>query len=702
MPKQTLKPPIAKRTRHYVPFGKHKSEKRGNGIMNPAKKLLDQYFWMRSDDRSSQKVLNHLQKENKYTENVMKQHQTQTDEIFQEMKSNLQETYDSYPFPHAKWDSEWKYFIRNVEGKSYPIHCRISGDKTEILLDENEIAHGKETFDLSGFSISDDEKYMLYGTDETGNEKYNLEIVDISTRQKISHNLPEIPYCDYHFHEDVIFYTQSDSANRVCELWRYDMKSKENVMMYSNDDELISVGISCSCDQEYFFVEASSFDTSDIYYFTSDDYTMKQFTPREEGVLYDVEHHQDHFFVITNRGDCPNFKIMITPDTRTSVDNWEVFVPYNSDVFITGLFPLEHFLIMKYKYLGDIFLNVIAYKDDRYLLENMWTIEIDDPIKNISYVDVDIYDTTKIFYVHRSLNTPNTLFQYDLITRETKNLRQHPVPNYDKTLYETKRIYATSHDSKQVPMSLVYKKDMFQPGKNPLYLYGYGSYGHTVNPNFVKNMLPLINRGFVYVIAHVRGGSFLGYDWYTQGKMMTKMNTFLDFIGCAEHLVQEGYTYPKGITIEGRSAGGLLVGASMVLRPDLFNTVVAGVPFVDVLNTMSDPSIPLTTPEWEQWGNPNREDHFEYMSKYCPYRNITAQEYPNVLALAGLNDPRVQYWEPAKFVAKLRYYDKSKNNVILLKTEMNEGHFGGMDRYKYLKEYAFQHSFVLSTYFKNI
>ena len=358
---------------------------------------------------------------------------------------------------------------------------------------------------------------------------------------------------------------------------------------------------------------------------------------------------------------------MKTELNKTSIENWKEFIEYQSSIFITGLEELQNYLLVTFKENGDSFIKVIPFGDGKYNLDKSYIIDINDDIKNISLVGMSIYDTTKLIYVHNSLNTPSTLYKYNLITKETELLRQREVPFFNKELYETKRIFAPSHDKVNIPMSIVYRKDLFKKdGTNPLYLYGYGSYGHTVDPSFKSTIIPLLDRGFVYVISHVRGGSFLGFKWYEDGKMERKINTFHDFNACAEHLIRENYTFDKGITIEGRSAGGLLVGAAMTMRPDLYNTVIAGVPFVDVMNTMCDPTIPLTIPEWEQWGNPNQQKYYDLMIQYSPYDNIRDNNYPHILALGGLNDPRVAYWEPAKFIAKLRHHNDSSNNNIML------------------------------------
>jgi len=606
------------------------------------------------------------------------------------------------PHGYDGWNSKYYYFTRTIEGKSYPIHCRIdkSLNKEEILLDENILAKGKSSFDLSNFQINDDNEIMSYGIDETGDEKYKLKFIEISTNKEIDHNIPDIVYCDYFWHKNFIFYTKGNDTNRMYQIWKYNIETKENTKIYQNDDELVEISISRSNNHEYFFISAGSYNTSDIYYFTDSDPTIKQFTNKVDGLKYTVDYHEGKFLITTNKDNSHNFKLMKADINKTSIEYWCEFIEYDESIYITGIEELKNYVLLIYKKNGDNFIKIIPFVNDQYEFENSHILDITDDIKNISLISLDIYDTEAIIYSHNSLNTPSTLYQYNLNKRDTILLRQKEVPFYNKDLYVTKRIFIKSHDNTMVPISLVYKKELFKhDGTNPLYLYGYGSYGITVTPDFNSLILPLLDRGFIYVIAHVRGGSFLSYKWYEDGKMEKKMNTFLDFISCAEYLIENKYTNKNAITIEGRSAGGLLVGACLVMRPDLFKTVVAGVPFVDVMATMSDPSLPLTTPEWEQWGNPNQQIHFDNMIKYCPYSNIKNAIYPNILALGGLHDPRVAYWEPAKFIAKIREFN-SGNNLSLLKIEMDEGHFGGMDRYKYWKEIAYQYAFVFKTYDK--
>ena len=732
----SIKIPTALRKLVNVPFGFVDGESRGVNLMNPPIFLEDNYHWLRNDSRDDPKVLSYLEEENNYTKKIMTKHKLHENNMFEEIKSHVNENYESYPYPQGDggWKSVYRYYTRTVEGKSYPIYCRkdMINDKEEMLLDVNVLAEGKTNYDVSSFSVTDNHKIMTYGVDENGSEKYRLIVKDINSKEELEHNIPNLMYCSYFWHNNYVYYEMGDDTNRMFQVWRYNFLTKENELIYQNDDELTSVGISMSNDKKYFFVSVSSYDSGEMYYFTEDNPELKLITKRIEKVLYSVTHHEGKLIIVTNMDDCINFKIMYTELENPGVENWREFIPYDESMYIKGVDEYKNHLLIIYRQNGTNKIRVIKLEDGCYNFNSMYDVSLDnegqeqldflrnylnkgedpnvleienkikeleeDMIRSVDLNSLDIYDTNIIWFSHDYLDTPVTLYEFNLDTKERKVLREKKIPNFDKDQYESKRIYAKSHDGVQVPMSIVYKKNLFHKnGSNPLYLYGYGSYGHTVDPDFSAKILPLLNRGFVYVIAHVRGGSFLGYKWYEAGKMKTKMNTFKDFIACAEHLISEKYTFEKGITIEGRSAGGLLVGACMTLRPDLFRTVIGGVPFVDVLNTMSDPSIPLTTPEWEQWGNPNQKEYFDYMKQYSPYDNIKETEYPNGLMLAGLNDPRVAYWEPAKFVAKLRHH-KTDENLLLLKTEMEEGHFCGSDRYKYIRELAFSYTFVLKTY----
>ena len=692
--------PVAIRKRHKVKLGAVSTD-RGKNLMKPPVMLDDYYYWLRSDNRDSTEVLNYLKDENKYTDYVMKDNKHQVESMFCELKSHINETDDTYPKPKLNWDNPYRYFTRTIEGKSYPLYCRknTSTQTEEILLDVNTLAEGKTNYDVTSFEVTRENDLMSYGVDETGDEKYRLVIKNIDTGQEISHTIPELMYCSYFWFHYYIFYEVADETNRLYQIWVYDALTGAKNMIFENLNSTENVSISMSNDEEYFFITNSSYDTSEIYYFHKFNFDPMLFAPKQKGVLYDVFQHGNKFLIVTNKDNCRNFKIMwCYVGSSTHMKNWKEFIPYNDNEYIKDIETFKDFILITVRENGTNKVRVIPSKDNNYEFEKSYYLSLGANDKNIDLACLDIYETDKIWFSHESLNTPPTLYEYHLKNKVYTPLKEKKVLRFDSVKYHSERIYAKSHDNALVPMSIVYKKDLFSKnGKNPLYLYGYGAYGCTVDPNFNTTLLPLLDRGFVYVIAHVRGGSFLGYKWYEDGKMEHKMNTFKDFIACAEHLIDQKYTYSTGITIEGRSAGGLLVGACLTMRPDLFHTVIGGVPFVDALNTMSDPSIPLTTEEWEQWGNPNQEKYYNLMKKYSPYDNIKKTNYPHVLFLAGLNDPRVAYWEPAKFIAKLRHHRQNKN-MLLLKTEMDEGHFGGSDRYKYLEQEAFSYVFVLKTY----
>ncbi|VVU94495.1 Prolyl oligopeptidase, N-terminal beta-propeller domain [seawater metagenome] len=700
--------PHAKRVKYNVPFG-NVDDNRGQNLIDPPKMVEDHYYWLRDDKRENEEILNHLKKENAYTENVMSKNKEVIESMYADLLSHIKEDDSSLPLPHGEggWDSKYYYFSKKKKGLSYPIHCRINKEsgQEQVILDENILANGKETFDLSSFKITKDHQFMSYGIDETGNEKYQLKIINIDSNTQIEHKIPELSYCSYFWHKNHIYYLLGDEKNRLYQLWKYNLNDHMSIKLFQVDNELIDVSASITEDKSHIFISANSYETDDIYCLLTDDEKMeiKQFTPKIEGHKYSLAYHKGLYFITTNLDDSRNFKIMIADEIGVKTNKWKDFINYSENIYIKGVDVLEKHLLISYSENGNNMVRVIPQKNSNskhnyYNLSESYNIETNQDIKNIEYIELGIYNTNTILYSENTLKTPYSIYKLNLDNKELECVKVKEVPNFNSNLYEVKRLKAPSHDGVLVPISIIYRKDKFtQNGNNPLYLYGYGSYGCTVDPDFDVKIIPLLDRGFVYAIAHVRGGSFLGYKWYEDGKMFKKKNTFLDFTSCAEYLIKEKYTGEKKITIEGRSAGGLLVGAAMVMKPKLFRTVIAGVPFVDVLNTMSDPSIPLTTQEWEQWGNPNNLESFNYMKEYSPYDNIDVNSYPHILALAGLNDPRVAYWEPAKFVNKLRYYN-TNNNLMLLKVEMEEGHFGGMDRYKYLKELAFQYAFVLETY----
>ena len=681
----------------------------------------DNYFWLRDDSRTNPDVLNFLNSENDLVDKLMEPTKELQAKLYNEIKSYVKESYDSLPIPSGNkgWNSDYYYWVRTEEGKSYPIHMRTkqSDQSIETLLDENLLAKGHNTFDITGFEITNDHKYMSYGLDLDGSEDYDLKIIDIETKTEIVHTIPlnltkKLSYCDYFWYEEnssyYIYYILHNETRKSYKLMRYDLQNLTHLEIFCDPNQLFEVSAGTSDDNRYIMISSNSGSTHNVYMFENNKPSeLKNITPIRTDHKYSVEIHNSTVFIITNKDGATNFKIMRCDLSDTNESKWQEYSlcdEYlgNKDINIRGIKVLKDYLLILYKTNGNSHIKVVPVENN-YDLSNSYEIEVPN-VESINLVGLDIYDTNEIIITYQDLKRPSTMTKYILEKDKQKIkqtiLRTREVPNYNQSLYETKRLYADSHDGKKVPISIIYRKDNFKAdGSNPLYLYGYGSYGITVDPTFKSSILPLLDRGFIYAIAHVRGGSFLGTEWYEDGKMLKKMNTFKDFISCAEHLIDKSYTSTGNIVIEGRSAGGLLVGAALTMRPDLFKTVIAGVPFVDVLNTMCDPTIPLTTPEWEEWGNPNEKIYYDYMRQYSPYDNIKNTSYPNILALGGLNDPRVQYWEPAKFIAKLREYDQDpKSGIKILKTEMEQGHFGNTDRYKYIKETAFNYAFVFYTF----
>ena len=682
--------PTIKRIPHQVFFGKMDGVFRGENAMFPGIYREDNYFWLRN--KESQEVLDVLHKENDYTRFIMNGQESTQNNLYQELLSNVKEDYDSLPLPqsHLKegWKSKYYYFSRTLTGKSYHLHCRVNmeNNEEEILLDENNLAFEKKSFHLKSFRVNEEQKLMSYCVDYNGSENYNLVIQSIKTKENILHSIPNLMYGGYEWYQNSIYYLQGNNENRIHQLWNYDFYTKEHVKIYEETEELYSLGFSVGEDNRYLFLHSDSVESSKVFYFTHENKNIKQVTDFRQGHKYEVSVYQNRLFILTNKDDAKNFKIMECELENTNEENWIEYMPYESSIYIEGMVILKDYLILSVKKNGNSYIWVIPHELKK---KNYW-IDAEGEIINLSLMRL-FYNSNIIFYCQTSLKTPVTCHRLNLDTREGNIIRVKEIPNFDSSLYRVERIYTKEN---KVPMSIIYRKDMFQKdGSNPIYLYGYGSYGITIDPTFRASILPLLNRGFVYAIAHVRGGSFLGYEWFEEGKMLKKMNTFQDFIACAEHLKQENYG--DKITIEGRSAGGLIVGAAVTMRPDLFHCVIAGVPFVDVMNTMCDPSIPLTIPEWEQWGNPNEKKYYDYILQYSPYDNVRQEKYPHILALAGLNDPRVAYWEPAKWIAKLREFNENPKSMLLLKTEMQQGHFGQADRYGYLKELAFDYSFVI-------
>ncbi len=650
----------------------------------------DPYFWLR--EKENPKVIEHLKAENSYTESFMKDSGEFQEELYQEMKGRIKEVDFSVPVLR----DGYYYYSRSEEKKEYRVCCRKKGsldNPEEILLDLNKLAEGKEYLSLGVYSISPNHRFLAYSLDDDGSESFTLYIKDLEKKELLPEKFINTSYsATWASDNQTLFYTVLDDMKRPYRLFSHELGGdpKEAHLVYEEKDESFFLGVSKCKSREYLFLQLSSQVTSEVHFLKSDNPkgNFQLVQAREHGVEYGLAHHQDYFYILTNY-EALNFQLMKTPLTQVSRENWEVVVAHRPEVKVEGIETFEKYLVLyeREKGLLQIHITDLDKQESHY-------VNFPEPVYTIYSHSFPNYQGSLLRFSYTSLVTPHSVFDYDMTTRQRElKKEQEIIGGYEKSLYHCERIFAPSHDGVEVPISLVYKGELDKNGLRPLYLYAYGSYGYSIDPSFSLSRLSLLDRGFVFAIAHIRGGSSLGRSWYEQGKMVHKKNTFRDFISCAEHLVQERYTNSDRIAISGGSAGGLLMGAVLNMRGDLFQVAVADVPFVDVINTMMDSSLPLTVIEYDEWGNPNEKEYFDYMKSYSPYDNVQAKNYPNILVTAGLNDPRVQYWEPAKWVAKLREM-KTDDNVLLLKTNMGAGHGGASGRYERLKELAFEYSFI--------
>lgn len=659
---------------------------------------VDNYFWMRY--REDPEVLKYLHAEQDYLEEVMQHTKPLQEQLFQEMKGRIKEDDSSAP----EKDGEFLYYTRFETGKQYPFYCRRNGDLNaaeEILLDQNELAGEKNFCRIGSFAVNPDAAKLAYSVDADGTEVCTLYIKDLTTGQL----LPEIilnTYGNVYGHTGVewacdgksFFYVTRDAALRPYRIFRHILGTDpaQDILLYEEKDETYFLWLTQSRSKAYIMADLHSTTTDEWIYLPNDGTTneFKSFQPRINGIEYDVEHAGDHFFVITNE-NAQNFKLMRAPLDATTKENWEEVIPHRADMLLTGMDAFQDFFAL-YERSGGFPQIRVSGTDG---LTNAWNVPFPEPVYSFQPARNPEYETDILRFTYTSLVTPKSVIDFNIREKTWTVIKQDEIPSgYDASQYMSERTYATSADGTRVPMSLIYKKELEKNGDNPALLYGYGSYGYSIDAGFDPNLLSLLDRGFVFAIGHIRGGSEMGRAWYEDGKMLNKRNTFTDFIACAEHLIEEKYTRKDKLAIMGGSAGGLLVGACLTMRPDLFGAVVAKVPFVDVVNTMSDPSIPLTTLEYDQWGNPDNKEYFDYIMTYSPYDNLRNTEYPHVLITTGLNDPRVAFWEPAKFTARLREL-KTNDSTVLLRTNFEAGHAGASGRYDFLKEIALDFAFLI-------
>jgi len=651
--------------------------------------LIDDYFWLR--EKTNPAVMAHLQAENDYADSLMKHTTTLQGKLYNEMLSHIKQTDTNVPY---RWGNYF-YYNRTVEGMQYPIYCRKRGSTEapeEIILDQNELAKGQKFMSVGAFAPSDDGNLLAYTTDNTGYRQYTLQIKDLRNGQLFPEKIERVGNVSWANDNKTLFYVTEDAVTkRSDKFFRHVLGTDQNDLVYEEKDELFDIFNWRSLDQTTIFLEAASKTSTEVRYIASDkpNSELKVILPREKEHEYDVNHRGNLFYIRTNKG-AKNFRIVTAPVDDPSEKNWKEFVPHNLAVKIEGISLFADHAVLSEWENGLQQLEIINLKTNKHS-----RIQFPEPVYSAGLNANRVFNTSVLRYSYNSLVTPNSVFDYDMSTGKSALLKQTDVPGgFDRTNYKSERVFATASDGTKIPMSMVYRKNVKLDGTAPMLLYAYGSYGASIPPTFSSSRLALLDRGVIFVIAHIRGGGELGEEWREAGRMMNKMNTFTDFIACADHLIKQKYTSKDRLVIQGGSAGGLLMGAVSNLRPDLFKAVIAQVPFVDVLNTMLDASLPLTTSEYIEWGNPNEKAAFDYMKTYSPYDNIAKKDYPAMLVKVSVNDSQVPYWEGAKLVAKLRAM-KTDQNPLLLKVNFGAGHGGSSGRYDALHETAYDYAFML-------
>ena len=650
---------------------------------------IDNYFWLRNKEDPA--TIAYLEAENLHTQDVMKRTEALQAALYEEMLGRIQQTDLSVP---VKRD-DYFYYTRTEEGKQYAIYCRKRHSldaPEEVLLDGNLLAEGRKYFRIGNFMVSPNHRLLAYSADFEGNEMYTIRVKDLDNGELLADEIPNTSYSLEWAHDNAtFFYTVLDEALRPYQILRHSLGVRQNTLVYHEPDERFTVGLATTRSRAYILINIDSSLTSEVRYLKTDqprgDFTV--LLPRVQGTEYGVTHHGESFFIRTNDA-AKGFRVVEAPVADPSKPNWKEILPARDGITIESATAFRDYLVTEERHLG---LMQICIRD--FGTGQTHVIDYPEPVYTAELGANAEFSTKSLRFHYTSLVTPASVYDYNMETRERElKKRQEVLGGYDPTQYRSERLYAAAPDGVQVPISLVYKQGFARNGRAPMLLYGYGSYGISIDPSFSSDLLSLLDRGFVYAIAHIRGGMDLGKPWHEDGRLLKKKNTFTDFIACAEHLIALEYTSPARLAITGGSAGGLLMGAVINMRPDLFAAVVTRVPFVDSLNTALDASLPLTVGEYEEFGDPANQEFYDYMKSYAPYENVTAQDYPAILITAGLNDPRVSFWEPAKWTAKLRAL-KTDGHLLLLKTNMGAGHFGASGRYEYLREIAFNYAFLL-------
>ncbi|MBR4155327.1 MAG: S9 family peptidase [Bacteroidales bacterium] len=653
---------------------------------------IDNYYWL--NERENPEVIDYLEQENRYQETMMKDTEDLQKQIYDEIVGRIKQDDVSYPIKR----NGYYYYSRYEEGQEYPVYCRRKDNMEnpeEILLDGNKMAEGHHYFDLGAYSISPDNKLIAYSVDTVSRRQYHIFIKEIETGKMFSEDIENTTgNMVWANDNETLFYSRKDESLRSCKVMRHKLNddAENDKLVYFEDDTAYSCYVGKTKSRRYIMIISDSTMSSEVRFIDADrPYDeFKVFQKREHDLLYGIGHYGNDFYILTNADGAKNFKIMKTPVDMTERENWTELLAHRDDVLIEDFDLFSDYLVIEERVEGLIKLRIKTWdgSTDYY-------IDFGEPTYTAYSSANPDFDSHLLRYGYNSMTTPASLYEYDMIKREATLLkRQEIIGGYNPDDYVTERHYAPSHDGVMVPISLVYKKGMKKDGANPLVLYGYGSYGSSMDAYFSTARLSLLDRGFVWAVAHIRGGEEMGRQWYEDGKLLKKKNTFLDFIYCGKYLVNEGFTNNDKMFAMGGSAGGLLVGAVANMAPEMWRGIIAQVPFVDVVTTMLDDTIPLTTGEYDEWGNPNEKEYYDYMLSYSPYDNVERKDYPAMLVTTGLHDSQVQYWEPAKWVAKLREL-KTDNNPLYLKTNMDFGHGGASGRFEGIKEIALEYAFIL-------
>ncbi|MDI5897134.1 S9 family peptidase [Flavobacterium sp. XS2P67] len=655
---------------------------------------IDNYFWL--NDRENPEVIDYLNKENTYYDAMTAHTKDFQKELFEEMKGRIKEDDQSVPYLY----NGYYYITRFEKGQDYPIYSRKKGSLSaneEILFNCNDLAKGHSYFQLGGLSVSPDNKFASFGIDIVGRRIYTIQIKNLETGEILSDKIENATGNSVWANDNkTIFYTRQDKVTlRSDKVFKHKLATDavDDVLVFNEKDDTFNVSVSKEKSRKYIVIGSGSTLTTEYRILNSDtpDGEFVVFQPRVRGLEYSISHFDDSFYILTNKDKATNFKLMKTPENATAKENWKDVIAHRKDVLLEDIEIFRNYLVVEERSNGLNHIRIMPWSG-----EGEYYLPFGSETYN-AYTTTNVdFDTDILRYSYQSLATPSSVIDFNMKTKEKEIKKEQEVlgGKFDKNNYIEERVWATATDGTKVPISLVYRKGLKKDGKNPLLLYAYGSYGVTMDTYFSSTRLSILDRGFVFAIAHIRGGEDLGRQWYEDGKLLKKKNTFTDFIDCSKFLIQEKYTSPNHLYAEGGSAGGLLMGAVVNMAPELYNGVIAQVPFVDVITTMLDDTIPLTTGEYDEWGNPNEKKSYDYMLSYSPYDNVKAQKYPNMFVSTGLHDSQVQYWEPAKWVAKLRTL-KTNDTVLYLNTNMDAGHGGASGRFEALKELAKEYSFLL-------